>query len=111
MGCSCKDKSKTNTPTPLQTVVVNSVVEIVEQPPYTAKEVIRVKDFFNNRFKTEEERNFAIEWNKQYFEPQLQGYCDASCMARIEKRAHHAYEKIMLYEQSKKSNRKTKKNS
>ena len=107
--CNCKNKAETKPA--IQTIVVNNTVEIVEQPPYTAKEVIRVKDYFNNRFKTEEERNFIIEWNKQYFEPQQEGYCDQVCLDRIKRRAEHAYEKIMLYEQSKKSNRKTKKNS
>lgn len=108
--CNCKQKVKEETPKP-NTIVVNSVVEIIEKPPYTTKEVLRVKDFFNTRFKTEEERNFVIEWNKKYFEPQQMGYCDAPCIQRIQKRAEHAYEKLMLYEQSKKSNRKTSKKS
>ena len=77
----------------------DNVVELIEleEPPYPLEEVQRVREYFMSRMKHEEERNFAIEWNKKYFEPQFQGYCDLPCINRIQQRAEFAYKKIQEY--------------
>ena len=97
MGCNCKNKTSTEKKPTM--VKANNTIQIIEleEPPYQLEEVQRVRDYFLSRIKTESERNFAIEWNKKYFEPQQSGYCDAPCTTRIQQRAEHAYNKIQEY--------------
>ena len=96
LGCGCKNKVEQQKPTMVQT---NNVIELVEleEPPYELEEVQRVREYFFAKIKQEGERNYAIEWNRKYFEPQQQGYCDQVCIDRIKSRAEHAYQKIQEY--------------
>jgi hypothetical protein len=96
LGCGCKNKVEQQKPTMVQT---NNVIELVEleEPPYELEEVQRVREYFFSKFKQETERNYAVEWNKTYFEPQQIGYCDAACLNRIKDRAEFAYKKIQDY--------------
>lgn len=96
MGCGCKQQVPQNKPTLVQQ---NNVVELVEieEPPYTLEEVQRVRDYFFSKIKQETERNYVIEWNRKYYEPQQQGYCDSVCLERIKQRGEHSYQKIQEY--------------
>lgn len=95
--CNCKNKSPQ--PQKIQMVKQDDAIQIVEleEPPYTLEEVQRVREYFFAKIKTESERNYIIEWNRKYFEPQQQGYCDPVCIDRINTRAQHAYQKLQEY--------------
>jgi hypothetical protein len=97
MSCGCKKQVPQQ-----KTIMVqsNDAIQIIEleEPPYSIEEVIRVREYFNTRISKEEEKQFVIEWNRKYFEPQQQGYCDLACMKRIQSRAEHAFNKCIEYQ-------------
>lgn len=95
--CNCKNKQPQQKQIMVQSQDAIEIVEL-EQPPYSIEEVIRVKEYFNTRIKTDEQKQFVIDWNQKYFEPQFQGYCDAPCFNRIQSRAEYAFEKCVQYQ-------------
>jgi hypothetical protein len=101
-GCGCKKKDNIQGKTPIM-VQAHNEVEIIEleEPPYSIEEVIRVREYFNTRIKNDDQREFVIEWNRKFFEPQQQGYCDQVCFERIRIRAEHAFNKCIEYEKYK----------
>jgi hypothetical protein len=97
MGCGCKNKKEE--PKPAIVVKADNTMEfIVEPPPYTREEVIRVKDYMNAFNKTEEERLNMIDFNRKYFGEEMMGYCDAACQDRVRRRLERATELLNDYE-------------
>jgi len=98
MGCNCKGKSKEE-PKPSIIKKANNVIQFVmEPPPYTREEVIRVKDYMVATNKTEQERLNMADFNEKYFGEIIVGYCDQVCMDRVKRRLDRATELLNDYD-------------
>jgi hypothetical protein len=101
LGCNCKNKVKEE-PKPAVIKKADDTIEfIMEAPPYSREEVIRVKDYLLSFNKTETERLNMIEFNYKYFGEIMEGYCDQVCLDRVKRRTDRAIELLNDYEQIK----------
>lgn len=104
MGCGCKNKAKEE---PKPAVIKrddDTITFVVEPPPYTREEVIRIKDYILAQNKTEIERQNMVEFNEKYFGEVMVGYCDPVCMDRVRSRVDRAIELLNDYDLIKKQN-------
>jgi hypothetical protein len=98
MGCNCKNKVKEEPKPAIVVKADDSITFIVEPPPYTREEVIRVKDYLLSFNKTETERLNMIDFNYKYFGEIIEGYCDQVCMDRVRRRVDRAMELLNDYD-------------
>ena len=101
MGCNCKNQVKQEPKPAIIKKADNTLTFIMEPPPYTREEVIRVKDYLNTMNKTETERQFVFDFNEKYFGEIMVGYCDQVCMARVKARVDRATELLNDYDKIK----------
>jgi len=104
VGCNCKNKVKEEPKPAVIEKTDGTITFVVEAPPYTREEVVRVKDYLGSFNKTEEERLNMIEFNYKYFGEILEGYCDQVCISRVQRRVERAMELLNEYDSIKKGN-------
>lgn len=98
MGCNCKGTKKEEPKPAVIKKADNTLTFVMEAPPYTREEVIRVKDYMLATNKTEAERLNMAAFNEKYFGEVIMGYCDHACMDRVNRRIDRAMELLNDYD-------------
>ena len=98
MGCNCKNKVKEEPKPSVIKKADDTITFVMDAPPYTREEVIRVKDYVIATNKTEQERLNMAAFNEKYFGEVITGYCDAACMDRVRRRLERATELLNDYD-------------
>lgn len=96
--CNCKNAVKQEPKPSVIKKADDTITFVMEAPPYTREEVIRVKDYLTSFNKTEEERLNMIDFNAKYFGEIIVGYCDQNCLERVRKRVDRAMELLNDYD-------------
>ena len=98
MGCNCKNQVKQEPKPAVIKKADDTLTFVMEAPPYTREEVIRVKDYMLATNKTEQERLNMADFNEKYFGEIIVGYCDQVCMERVKRRLNRAIELLNDYD-------------
>lgn len=96
MGCGCKQQ--TNTPKPV--MVKQGKINVVSSipPPYTREELQRCNDYFIARNKTDQEKNWVIDFHNKHFAEQLPHGYNGDGWLRLKKRIQHLHTMLNDYE-------------